>query len=139
MTGTTRRVAVQWGAVLLGGLLSGVRLLDADSTPWVPVAAFAAAGALLVGPVAWAVRTRFDPDERERLGYGGWALVFAAPIPLAFVVLAGGIRLLDAAVFGGACGVLAMGLVELTVLPPTYRGTLTNRDRTGGRDSRAGQ
>ena len=101
-----------------------VQFAGADPRPWGIAAGWAAATAIVLGPIAWLVRARVPPDRRETLTYvaGGVALLLASVllgVSLAFepALFPYGPRFLVGVVLGTTLVLLA----ERTVVPERLR------------------
>ena len=107
-------------------LFAAVQFLGAEPRPWGVAAGWAAATALVFGPVAWVARARIPEERRETLTYvaGGGAILLASVwlgVALAFAP-----RLFPFGpgfLAGGATGILLVVVAERTVVPARLRGS----------------
>lgn len=107
-------------------LFAAVQFLGAEPRPWTATAGWAAATALVFGPIAWAARDRVPEDRRETLTYvaAGGAILLASVwfgVSLAFAP-----RLFPYGpgfLAGVAVGTLIVVVAERTVVPARLRGS----------------
>ena len=102
-----------------------VQFAAADPRPWGVAAGWAAATAVVLGPIAWLARDRVPPDRRETLRYvaGGGAILLAS-------LLLGVSLAFEPALFpygpgflvGVVLGWILVLLAERTVVPERLRG-----------------
>ncbi|WP_143420443.1 hypothetical protein [Halorubrum vacuolatum] len=119
-----RRRILTWLLVILFALQSVFVVATAEPIPWTTMAIAAGLAALLVGPVGWIVRVRYEVPTRDRLGlvaFGvamllvplwiGVSLAFELPLVTSFHGL----------VVGALAGVVLVALVERLVVPEQLR------------------
>jgi len=105
--------------------MSVVRIADSPGIPWRTILPGAVSVAIIVGPVAWYLRSRYGAERRERLGlvaFGvamlllpiwlGVALAFEIPLVTSFHGL----------IVGGLVGTAVVWIAERTVVPDRLRG-----------------
>lgn len=117
---TTRlRHLVVFGSLGGIGLLTGLRVLDYDPSPWGWVVVFSGGAFVLVGPVSWLVRDRVPEERRERMGYIVTGIVLLClPLALGIGLLTGGLLFfLDVVVLGTIIGFFMASLVERIMIP----------------------
>jgi len=112
--------------VALGGIcaFAAVQFHGADPRPWRAAAGWAAATAVVLGPVAWVARDRVPEERRETLAYvaaGAAILVASVWLGVALAFLPGLFPYGPGFLAGVALGALAVFLAEHTVLPDRYR------------------
>jgi len=118
-----RRQSIQLLSLGLIALLTLVRVVAYDPTPWVWVTVSAAGTAILVGPIMWVARARIPTERRIDLGYvaGGIALL-CVPVLLGFGLITGNLLLvMDVAGLGGTVGLTVALLVAKAVIPERLR------------------
>ena len=101
------------------------QFVAADPQPWGVAAGWAAATAVVLGPIAWVARDRVPPDRREALGYvAAGAGILVASVWLG-VALAFAPRLFPYGpgfLVGVVLGWILVCLAERTVVPERLRG-----------------
>ncbi|QFU84518.1 hypothetical protein [Natronorubrum aibiense] len=106
-------------------LLTGVRVIKYEPSPWNWVAIFAIGTAFIFGPITWAIRDRLPKERRERLSYvaGGVALLCVS-IVLGLGLIGGRpLFFLDVVVLGNLIGFAVASLIERIIIPEQLRGT----------------
>jgi len=106
-------------------VFAAVQFAAADPRPWGSAVAWAAAFALVFGPVAWLARDRLSPDRYETLTYVAAGVgILVASVWLG-VALAFAPRLFPYGpgfLAGGVVGWILVLLAERTVVPERLRG-----------------
>ncbi|WP_200530431.1 hypothetical protein [Halorubrum sp. LN27] len=124
-TPTRRQRVTQYVALAAVCVLAAVQFLGTDPRPWEIAAAWAAATALLFGPVAWVARDRIPEERRKTLAY----VVASGAILIAIVWLGAALAFAPrlypfgpGSLAGVAFGTLVVLLAERTVVPERLRG-----------------
>ncbi|RZV05225.1 hypothetical protein BDK88_4248 [Natrinema hispanicum] len=107
------------------GLLTGVRVIKYEPSPWNWIAIFAIGTAFIFGPITWAIRDRLPKERREQLSYiaGGVALL-CVPIVLGLGLIGGRLLFfLDIVVLGSLIGFAVASVIERIIIPEQLRGT----------------
>lgn len=124
LTSHRSRQLIQLGLLGIAALLTGMRIVEYESSPWGLVLAFAVVTALIFGPITWSIRDRISKEQRRRLSYVATGVVLlCVPLVIGLGLIIGGLLLfIDAGVFGSIIGFAVTLFVERTGLPERFRG-----------------
>lgn len=123
--------AVGFGISGVVALFSLLQLAASGSISWLSIAGLAAVTAVIVGPLAWVLRERVPDERRARLTLvGGVLLLILGQIGLglAMVYDVPFVSSFHGAIVGLYLGLLAVLLVEQTVVPERLRYLVSSAD-----------